>query len=703
MATTTAASPVLELVGRGVEVFPVHGVRGDGTCDCGQGDCSIGKHPITRDGLRGASRDPKKVESWWSSYPEANVGVPTGEVNGFFVLDVDPRHGGLESLAELEDEHSALPETPKVRTGSGGLHYYFAYPEGGVRNSAGRLGKGLDIRGDGGYVLAPPSNHASGGSYQWEVDLSAPLADAPYWLLELVRAGGVRDYSAGEPVAEGERETVLTSQAGAMRRRGMSQEAILAALAVENAERCKPPLTEADVERIAASVSRYAPAEVPLRGLVVDPRGESGTSNNGALAEQALADELKETGALTLGGITVVKVDGGSKIALLELSTTDGPLLLKAGYEDDSHALRMSKDYGELRTLLRLLRAVRLAMAEEGTRDSDLRPGALVSSTAIPPEDPTATPFLWGDFIPGDPGVVLFVGETSTGKTSLLFQLARHLARGEDYLGRPAQRNLKVVHVDVETPPNRRRYILDTTGGRHVDWVFYEPLEPLSSLTEQARLLQVCRGFGADRVVVDTLLDVWPVNDENDNAQANYQMQALRQLARAGGFVVLATMHTGKLQEDQKFARGATARTDRADQVLFFKRDEADGTLELRVGKSRFGMQGKSVCLRFTGDLDFAVVDRQQFMGLSGAEAKVAGYIRDEVQPGTEFTVKSELVPWLSQAGIGVSEEIVKRTIRKLIGPLLVLKSEQQGNKPAVYTRRDVPKDVTISVVRGGQ
>ena len=105
--------------------------------------------------LHDATHDPSVIAAWWQRWPTANVAVRTGAASGLVVLDVDPDHGGLASLAELQRTHGRLPPSPAVRTGSGGRHYWFTHPGNHVRNSAGLLGPGLDIRGDGGYVIAP--------------------------------------------------------------------------------------------------------------------------------------------------------------------------------------------------------------------------------------------------------------------------------------------------------------------------------------------------------------------------------------------------------------------------------------------------------------------------------------------------------------------------------------------------------------------
>ena len=115
------------------------------------------------------------------------MAIRTGAVSGLIVLDVDPDHGGDKTLEALLNDHGPLPPGALVRTGSGGRHLYFAHPGGVIRNDAGRrLGPGLDIRGDGGYIIAPPSRHASGASYRWDGQ-DRHLPDPPDWLLDRLR------------------------------------------------------------------------------------------------------------------------------------------------------------------------------------------------------------------------------------------------------------------------------------------------------------------------------------------------------------------------------------------------------------------------------------------------------------------------------------------------------------------------------------
>ena len=161
----TLLQATLAYARRGAPVFP---------CEPG------GKRPITRNGHWDATTDPRVIERWWERWPSANVGVPTGKKSGLVVLDVDLHAGGPESLAKLERAGGPVPKTAKARTGGGGIHIFFRDPpEAEIRNSAGLLGPGLDVRGEGGYVVVPPSR--TRGTYGW-TDRS-PLAGAA-WLLE---------------------------------------------------------------------------------------------------------------------------------------------------------------------------------------------------------------------------------------------------------------------------------------------------------------------------------------------------------------------------------------------------------------------------------------------------------------------------------------------------------------------------------------
>ncbi len=188
----------LDYAGQGLPVLPLWGLLptrdtdGRLLCRCGRIDCKRGKHPMSklvRHGSLQATTHAPIIKHFWSLAPEANIGIATGA--HAIGLDVDPREGGDEKLAEFEEKHGKLPDTWRARTGGGGDHYFFKPPaDAEVHNfQGGKRGapfNGLDLRGKGGLLVAAPSMHESGNAYRWIVPpRSTPLAEMPPWLLRL--------------------------------------------------------------------------------------------------------------------------------------------------------------------------------------------------------------------------------------------------------------------------------------------------------------------------------------------------------------------------------------------------------------------------------------------------------------------------------------------------------------------------------------
>ena len=178
----------------GIPVLPVHNPAADGGCSCNRTDCDRpGKHPRLWRGVTDASTDPRRIEMWWARWPEANVGLRTGIVMD--VADVDSVEGwhGLRHLLG-----GTMPAGPQARTGGGGWHFWFRTIGYGNRV---RLLPGVDWRGAGGYVVAPPSRHASGSAYSWIRRPAARLPDGPPALRELIVGPAIfhGDRSIGRP------------------------------------------------------------------------------------------------------------------------------------------------------------------------------------------------------------------------------------------------------------------------------------------------------------------------------------------------------------------------------------------------------------------------------------------------------------------------------------------------------------------------
>ncbi len=144
------------------------------------------KAPACSGGFHDAVKDEAGIRALWGTRTNLNLGIATGEVSGFWVLDVDADKGGIESLEALENKYGSLPETLVSKTGGGGKHYFFKIPKGiAISCTIGKIAKGVDTRGNGGYVAAPPSIHPSGRSYVWQ---DAEIAEAPQWLIKLILA-----------------------------------------------------------------------------------------------------------------------------------------------------------------------------------------------------------------------------------------------------------------------------------------------------------------------------------------------------------------------------------------------------------------------------------------------------------------------------------------------------------------------------------
>ncbi|HZV47857.1 MAG TPA: bifunctional DNA primase/polymerase [Thermodesulfovibrionales bacterium] len=151
---------------RGMKIFP----------------CNTDKTPRTKNGLKNATCDIEQIKKWWTEYPEASIGLPCGEVNGVWVLDID-MPDGLKSLAVIEKKNERIPKTLTQRTGGGGVQYFWKWNGHEIRNSTSKLGKNIDVRGVGGYVILPPSSHPSGNQYEWITKVASIVA--PEWMSNL--------------------------------------------------------------------------------------------------------------------------------------------------------------------------------------------------------------------------------------------------------------------------------------------------------------------------------------------------------------------------------------------------------------------------------------------------------------------------------------------------------------------------------------
>lgn len=273
-------SDALDYALLGWSVIPCHHIVNQLTaaCSCGVADCdSPGKHPRIRwTQYQGARPSAEELTRWLTRWPSTNVAVITGAVSGIVVLDVDPRHGGDESLRDLIAMHGSLPDTVRSLTGAGGTHYFFMHPGSKLQNSAGQVAQGIDVRGDGGFVVLPPSLHMSGQHYAWEIGYDpreCNVAPLPPWLLSLLLGGPTRaqpparpaldieGYLAGTTVIPlGERNHTMTRLAGYHVGMGEPEELVIQVLNNVYLPRCQQeaarPFGYEEIVTIVHSITR---------------------------------------------------------------------------------------------------------------------------------------------------------------------------------------------------------------------------------------------------------------------------------------------------------------------------------------------------------------------------------------------------------------------------------------------------------------
>jgi hypothetical protein len=259
---TTLMKAALSQAGNGKPVFPLK-----------QGS----KEPLTEHGHYNATTDPRRIHMWWNRYPGANIGIPTGERSGILVVDHDTYKAGTASLEEVEATLGPVSKGITIATGSGGRQYLFQYPEGSnIRNATGIL-PGVDIRGEGGYILAPGS--ATKSAYK-RLD-KRPLPQPPAQLVasltepkrDAVKIRGITTAASvsadGPVILEGTRDVTLTRIAGRLHDGTRSLDDLAAQLLEINAQRCEPPLPDQQVVKVARSIHGLEPCR-PGRPKEVD-------------------------------------------------------------------------------------------------------------------------------------------------------------------------------------------------------------------------------------------------------------------------------------------------------------------------------------------------------------------------------------------------------------------------------------------------
>ena len=239
------------------------------------------KKPLTPHGCKDAKKTAGPIKAWWKKYPDASIGIATGSISNLLVIDLDvDEEKGLDGVHEMtlwERDHGDLPETARVITGRGGVHLYFTFDGINQNNRAGIM-EGIDVRGEGGYVIAAPSIHPNGTLYEWEFSPEETEIAKPDEVVKKFLATGSETKEAKEHfklpdvIQSGTRNETMHKLACSLQSQGVSDDGIMAAVREENRTRCDPPLSDVEIETIVKSALRYKKGELKVLDLPDDPQ-----------------------------------------------------------------------------------------------------------------------------------------------------------------------------------------------------------------------------------------------------------------------------------------------------------------------------------------------------------------------------------------------------------------------------------------------
>jgi len=519
----------------GWPVFLLHNPA-DGGCSCGKAGCSdVGNPPRTRHGFNDATTDPNTINEWWDESPEANIGIPTGLPTGLMVVDVDADKGGLDTWGEWLDINGVV-NTKSSITGGGGNHYLFLTNGQSFSNSVQKLGQGIDIRGDGGYFVAPPSLHESGQLYEWEGNCEA-ISLVPGWLVEKCRTANFRsndtrtqtgqlpDYLFGD-IPEGSRDETLTRVVGYLHAKITDKRLVGLLLHQTNQLRCRPPLKEHQVNKILDSI-------LARNGAGVYRGGSSGGIGGGQVTTFR---HPMDTGA-EIYFDDLNWVSGGRLFCHVVAYAPDGNVLANTMCEMSSTQSR----YSVAQELARRNGAQPEPWADEllaawHTLDQQHRESAEPFSlkSLADQDEPGPLSYVWGDLIPtGFPSNCY--GDGGASKSTTVTGLAVSITQGKPFLGLQTVQG-PVLYLDWELNEEaflRRLYPICRGMGIPTppDGLMYSRLtEPLAHHLPD--IIQACNQVQPVLVIIDSLGPA-AAADPNDTKAMIGIVQATRKLRTA--------------------------------------------------------------------------------------------------------------------------------------------------------------------------
>ncbi|CAB4173421.1 Prim_Pol domain containing protein [uncultured Caudovirales phage] len=514
-----------------------------------------------------ATDDSDVVTSWWSGdYKSYGIGIATGRTKHgqIFVVDVDDRdeYRGSDTLHDLEQRYGALPETVTAITGTGGQHLYFYSPVE-VRNDAGsRLGVGLDIRGEGGQVLAAPTTHPNGRQYQW-VDGWSPMekrpANAPQWLL-----------------------TLLTTQPAMIKPQGTTD------------------LFLADPTTPSA---RYCAQTTWEQLLIPDGWTLAKTDRHG---EQHWTRPGKDT----RDGISATIGHNGNDALIVFTSTI--PWLPEGGY--NRFGYMAARDHnGDWKQAAKQYLAHNTTPADTTIITPDEMLDMLVDWKTFWTQEHIVEDWIAKPLIARARQTALFAG-AKTGKSWLTLNVVAALATGKPILGHPPQTQVHCLYLDYEMVEADLYERLEQFGYTedddlsHLHYALIPSLPPLNTAEGASAMMRLCELTKAEVVVIDTTGRA--IEGEENSADSYREFARTTGLAlKRAGIACVRTDHAGKDGGKKHGQRGSSAKNDDVDIV--YRLDKTDDGLMLVRTHTRISWVPDKVDL-IVEDIDDITTIRQR-------------------------------------------------------------------------------------------
>lgn len=480
-----------------------------------------------------ATTDPDTITAWWSGpYKGCGIGIATGKWNGrtLFVLDIDDREGksGSDTLHDLEQQHGPLPDTLSVQTGSGGRHLYYVTDEP-IPNSASLLGPGIDIRGHGGQVLAPPTIHPNGRPYTWMLDAPKTPAEAPPWLITLLHR------QAPAPTPQQVRDVFLhedTKDSPAAR---------------YNDSTTWDQLLSADGWHCTR----------------IDASGEKHWVRPGK-------DHREGTSATT----------GWQGHDICRVFTTAITNLPPGAYSRFGYTAAMHYN-NDRSAFARELIKTQLPPTPPVKQAEELAESIFINWSTFWTQDFKAEEWIAKPIIPRHHHVAMYA-KGGTGKSLLALWLAYRLATGQELFGE-TQPPFSILYVDYEMSQQLLHERLTQMGATadtdltNLHYALLPPLNPLDTAEGAKQICDIARLVQAELVIIDTFGRAVQGEENSSDTIRNYYRHTGLAL-KAEGRGVLRIDHAGK--DAARGQRGSSGKNDDVDLVWELLRDDTGLTIK---------------------------------------------------------------------------------------------------------------------------